>query len=250
MFGSRSSSLLGLFVPLFVGCPAGSEPDAMTEPNAPTSEDSESGCGTGSGPGDTTSPIPDLPGDTGSDGGGGLPPFSTCGDQPDPASCATARDSETGRPCGWAVPIHYAPRTCEIEPFDAATCLPTLELEGCDPPPATCSDGSAWYFRTIGHSLEVIDASSTCFDLSDFDPCPAETPEPSSDTDTDTDTDGGESSGGWSIDELIAAVCACPCSPAVAEEMPGPGGDPIPGGSRSHLPKETRDRASEGTSPR
>ncbi len=122
-----------------------------------------------------------------------------------------------------------------MEPFDAGTCLPTLKAGGCEQPPATCSDGSAWYFRTVGHSLEVIDAGSTCFDLSDFEPCPLPTAElgggadTGTGTDTDADTDAGESSGGWEIDELIAAVCACPCGQdALSDQTPHPSGSPIP----------------------
>ncbi len=149
---------------------------------------------------------------TDDDTSGGADSPSTCYGQADPAACAAARESKTGRSCGWAVPIHYAPRTCEVEPFDAATCLPVLEPEECAPLSPTCADGSARYFRTLGHSLEVIAPGSSCFDLSDFDPCPVAVDERG----TDTDTDGGDSSGGWLIDELIAAVCACSCSSTVA----------------------------------
>ncbi len=159
--------------------------------------------------------------------------MGSCGAARTPEACAAASDPDFEE-CAWFPTWSHEALSCE--PFDTASgaCIIEQGLDGCGEPEPTCDDGRSIYYRVVGDVVEVVDATTLCYGLSEFEPCPVGAPEGGSSSvgsttgmgsggtdDTgfgDTGTSGfGEeggsfgSTGGWSLEDEIAAVCACAC---------------------------------------
>ncbi len=171
----------------------------------------------------------------------GVQPPLGCNSAADAAACSGASDPDF-EVCGWQPAYTFDLQSCQRISTDSGQCVVEQGLDGCGEPLETCEDGTSWYYRVADDTVEVIDATGSCYGLGDFEPCPFGGSSESSSSDsvgtsvgtsvgdtgdfTSTSTDGGTfpgeavgtgagevggSSGAWSLDDEIAAVCACAC---------------------------------------
>ncbi len=184
-------------------------------------------------------PDPTIATTTGDDGNTTTTTVSATSSGGPSGSCEAARDAEAcaaaSAPdfegCSWYPTRSYEAASCEPWQTGGGACIIEQGLDGCGEPEATCEDGRSFSYRVAGETVEVVDTSNLCYGLSEFDPCPAvweydttvgtsvgSTTDDSGTsglTTTGFSTSGAATSGGtggeWTLQDEIAAVCACAC---------------------------------------
>ena len=157
-------------------------------------------------------------------------PSGSCDAARTAEECEAASDPKF-EGCSWYPTRSYEALSCEPWQTGDGACIIEQGLDGCGEPEATCDDGRSFAYRVVGETVEVVDTSNLCYGLSQFDPCPAaweydtsEGTSVGSSTDgsgtsgvatTGFSTSGAATSGGtgdeWTLQDEIAAVCACAC---------------------------------------